>query len=240
MANIIAFLNNARETFVKVRTVETSVDFLTMRSGTIDIETVDMLSDLGRELKPAGKASQNLVKIAEQLGKSVLPKSPRAISVLTQIKANTDPERTDFVTAADENLDKLASRSRTHRSGGESKPKAKKEKKVIARKAEGMFSLADLARELNLDPREVRAKFRKANIQKPDIGWAWPTAKRAEILKMVNGGGDVKAKADKPVKAAKTTSKPAARAKAAVPQKKVRVNLKAANKSADGNQAAAA
>lgn len=228
----IAFYNNARETFVTVRANAGSVDFITMRSGTIDIENIEEKSELGLELKAAPKDSQNIQRIAEQLSKSVLPKTPRAIAVLAQIKANTDKSRVDFLTAADETLQKINSTSKVHRSGHPVKAK-KDTVKANPRKAEGMFSLADLARELSLDPREVRAKFRKANMVKPEAGWVFPNNRRKEILSLVKGESKAAPKANKAKAAEKVPPVNSAKTKASTKNapvaqtKRVRVNLRA-------------
>lgn len=198
----IAYFNNARETFVQVRDNGPTVEFLTMQTGTIDVVVVDKLSDLGRELKPAPKTSQNLGRIAEQLSKSVLPKTPRAIAVLALILANQDKTRTDFVTEADANLAELNSKARTHKVGAKRTTTAEK-KAAPLRKQEGFFALADLVRELGMNPREVRAQFRKAKMAKPEGGWVFPNDRREEITALVKGESAPAKKAETSKKAAK-------------------------------------
>jgi len=51
-------------------------------------------------------------------------------------------------------------------------PKPKRER-VPRASREGLTTIQDLAAELDMKPRDARAKLRKAKIPKPDAGWAW-------------------------------------------------------------------
>lgn len=179
-----AFLNASRETYLLVRVNDDTQDYLTMNTGIIDVTTLEKESPQVDALIAAKPESQNLVNNARLLMQSVLPKTPRALAVLSLIIANKDSGRHDFVTEADQVLE-IATKQQAKTS---KRTKARKEGNTKAiRNQEGVFTLADLARELKLDPRDVRAKFRKANMVKPEGGWVFPNDKRAEITALVQG-----------------------------------------------------
>lgn len=220
-----AYTNASRETFLLVRVNDDTNDYINMSRGIVDIVTLD--KDMASaDLKPAPKANQNLLKNATTIQKSVLPKTPLATLVLNQILTNA--EQDDFVTPAEAQL---------------ASPKAKakatqKAKKVSPRNMEGNFTLADLARELKLDPRDVRAKFRKLKMEKPEGGWVFPSARREEILSLVRGKPvestepkkAVEPKKDEPKKATpkKVVAGHKAQKAARRPSKVVKVNVAAA------------
>ncbi len=180
---ITAFFNDNRETYLLVREGESLNNYLNMAKGVIDVLTLDKES--ANELTPAPKANQDLVKNANTLKSSVLPKTPLATLVLAQIIANEDKNCIDFVTAAEALIQ--TGDKKTSRKVVDGKNKTKKEKKQSPRNAEGTFTLADLARELKLDPRDVRAQFRKAEMVKPEGGWVFPKSKRDEIKALIKG-----------------------------------------------------
>lgn len=175
------FVNHNRNVFLLVRTNEDTNDYLTMGSGIIDLVTIDQ-----NQAKEDLKATRNsFPKAIDTFIASVLPKTDKASRILAKAKA--DPSQDDFVTGT-----------------AATTKKAKKVKAPSPRKAEGVFTLADLAKEQGLNPREVRAKFRKL-MAKPEGGWIFANDRRDEILQMMMG------KEVKPVvqKKAPVTKKPA-------------------------------
>ncbi len=225
---ITAFFNDNRETYLLVREGESTNNYLNMARGVIDVLTLDKES--ADELKPAPKANQDLVKNANTLKSSVLPKTPLATLVLAQIIANEDKDRTDFVTAAEALVQTGGKKTSRKVVNGKEKTKKEKEKKQSPRNAEGTFTLADLARELKLDPRDVRAQFRKAEMVKPDGGWVFPEAKRDEIKALIKG--EAPAKKVAPKKAPGVTKKAAEENKAPETKKSKKV---VANKTPENN-----
>lgn len=61
------------------------------------------------------------------------------------------------------------------------------------------FTLSQLAVELDLPQKAVRAKLRKAGHTKPGTRWTWPVEKKSEIKAIVKG---------KPAPAKKSAKKP--------------------------------
>lgn len=217
------YFNNARETYLLVRVNEDTCDYLNMSKGIVQMVTLSKEGAEHDELKLAPKSNQDLMKNATSLKKSVLPKSPLALAILNQILENTEKDRTDYVTKAEEIMEKQ---------GTTEKKVVKKVKKPSNRNQDGFFALADLARELKLDPRDIRAKFRKAKMEKPEGGWVFPNAEKAKILAIIKGEKvpteptPPKKVAKAPVK--KTVKKTAAAKAKPAAAKKVTVSLKKA------------
>lgn len=65
------------------------------------------------------------------------------------------------------------------------------------------FSLPQLATELSMSQKAVRAKLRKAGYERPGTRWVWPVEMKAEIRAIAKG------KKPTPVVAAKKTTKKA-------------------------------
>lgn len=226
------YFNNARETYLLVRVNDDTCDYLNMSRGIIEMVTLGKESTEQDSLKPAPKMNQDLVKNATSLKKSVLPKSPLALAILNQILENTERDRLDYVTEAEKIMERQVT---TETTKAKRANKAKESKKPSHRNEDGFFSLADLAREMKLDPRDVRAKFRKADLQKPEGGWVFPESKRSEIKAIIEGKKPpeptppkkvVKATKADDVPTTKKVAKKAPATKAIV--KKVSVNLKKA------------
>lgn len=242
-----AYINSNGETFLLVRVNEDTNDYLTMRKGIIDVETISKDEAIDT-LTTSKTLSQNLVKNATTLSKSVLPKTPLAQGVINLILSSKDT-LDDYVTPQE----KIMTQANQAQAKQAVKKQRAKDKKPSLRKADGVFTLADLARELKLDPRDVRAKFRKANMTKPEGGWIFPNEKRNEIKALITGksapakkpeptkpvppkGGKKEVVKAAPKKAApkkvapKAVEKPAAKKPAVkkVAAKKVTVNLKQA------------
>lgn len=49
------------------------------------------------------------------------------------------------------------------------------------------FTLPQLAAELSMSQKAVRAKLRKAGMKRPGTRWAWPVEKKAEIKAIIKG-----------------------------------------------------
>jgi len=64
----------------------------------------------------------------------------------------------------------------------ERKPKAERTPRPST---DGMTSIADIAEQLNIDPRTARQILRKLNTPKPDHGWSW--ADPSAIIKQIRG-----------------------------------------------------
>lgn len=63
-------------------------------------------------------------------------------------------------------------------------PREKKEKSPRPAR-DGLISIADIAEELKMEPREARGILRKAKIEKPDAGWAWSKNEVDTIKKLL-------------------------------------------------------
>lgn len=46
---------------------------------------------------------------------------------------------------------------------------------------DGLVTIATIAQDIDLDPREARAALRSLKISKPDAGWAWPSDEAEKI-----------------------------------------------------------
>ena len=46
---------------------------------------------------------------------------------------------------------------------------------------DGLVTIATIAQDIGLDPREARAALRALKIEKPDAGWAWPSDEAEKI-----------------------------------------------------------
>lgn len=63
------------------------------------------------------------------------------------------------------------------------KEKTKRENKPSPR--EGLVSASDIAAELELSPKEVRACLRRGKEPKPDVGWAWDPSEVDRIKQVI-------------------------------------------------------
>jgi len=52
-------------------------------------------------------------------------------------------------------------------------------------KPAGLVSVADIAQSLNIDPKHARQALRKAKIEKPEFGWAFPQSEVEAITKAI-------------------------------------------------------
>lgn len=64
-----------------------------------------------------------------------------------------------------------------------------RERKVRRKRAPrtGLVPVGDIAEQLGLSPREARGRLRKAKVQKPDAGWAWPESEVEDIKTLIAG-----------------------------------------------------
>lgn len=52
---------------------------------------------------------------------------------------------------------------------------------------DGLIDIGTIADELKIEPRQARAQLRKANVEKPASGWAWPEADVPRIKAIIKG-----------------------------------------------------
>lgn len=64
-------------------------------------------------------------------------------------------------------------------------PKAPKPVKVERPSKEGLVTVAQICADNKWDPKHARAALRKANIEKPEAGWAFPPSDVARITKAI-------------------------------------------------------
>lgn len=67
----------------------------------------------------------------------------------------------------------------------ERKPKAPKVEKPARPSKEGLVTVQDIAKKNGWDAKHARAALRKAKVEKPAVGWAFPTADVAKITKLI-------------------------------------------------------
>ncbi len=74
------------------------------------------------------------------------------------------------------------------REEGEKPKRIPKEKKESAPKAsrDGLISIAQIAADLKIEPREARGILRSQKIAKPDVGWAWSKNEVDNIKKILH------------------------------------------------------
>lgn len=84
----------------------------------------------------------------------------------------------------DEKAAKQSSSKTEKTSKPKPEPKPKKERKPKPSR-DGLVSVADIAEELKMEPREARAILRKQNVEKPEAGWAWPSNEIKAITKII-------------------------------------------------------
>lgn len=74
-----------------------------------------------------------------------------------------------------------------NRQDGERAPREKKEKveKTAKPSKEGLVTIAEIAAELKIEPRDARAALRSAKVEKPVVGWAWAKGEVDKIKKIV-------------------------------------------------------
>lgn len=71
----------------------------------------------------------------------------------------------------------------------QSKPtKTKKSKSARVASREGLVTIAKIAKELDMTPREARGILRKTKTPKPDAGWAWSAKDAKAITKIIKKG----------------------------------------------------
>lgn len=69
-----------------------------------------------------------------------------------------------------------------------SKPKEAKAEKQPRASRDGLIDVGKIAADLNCDPRIARAILRKAKIEKPSAGWAWPSQEAEKIKGLIKKG----------------------------------------------------
>lgn len=68
------------------------------------------------------------------------------------------------------------------------KPKREKKERKPRPSRDGLVSVADIAKEMEINPREARGALRAMKAEKPAEGWAWPKDKVEEIKKIIKKG----------------------------------------------------
>lgn len=66
-------------------------------------------------------------------------------------------------------------------------PKEKKERTPRPSK-DGLITVAEIAKELGVEPRIARGALRQSKTPKPDAGWAWPKAEAEKIKAVIKKG----------------------------------------------------
>lgn len=82
----------------------------------------------------------------------------------------------------------LLDRLRERRASLEQRPKAERRKVIPRASRDGLISVQDLAKELNVEPGELRQILRKKQEKKPDAGWVWSQEEAVRIRKMMEEG----------------------------------------------------
>jgi hypothetical protein len=74
--------------------------------------------------------------------------------------------------------------------GDERPTRAKREPKEAKPKIDktGLVSVAEIAAQMKIEPRDARGSLRKQNVEKPEGGWLWPASKVDEIKKVILQG----------------------------------------------------
>ncbi len=161
-------LRNANSNvFILVRQGDDANEYLTMGKGVIEVVSLPHT-----DVADLTVVKQSFPKAIATFSKSVLLKTPQAMRCLAA--ASLNPELRDFMTGNEE-PQKVTKRA--------AKKAAKKAKVDLT----GMVTVASLARELGINPREARAKMRKA-MTKPAAGWVFEEARREEIVAVLQGG----------------------------------------------------
>jgi hypothetical protein len=75
---------------------------------------------------------------------------------------------------------------RTKESPSEPKIKAEKKEKPEKVNKEGLISIAQIAEELKMEPRDARVILRKMKVPKPGIGWLWTKLEVDDIKKLLH------------------------------------------------------
>ncbi len=60
-------------------------------------------------------------------------------------------------------------------------PPPRREPRAPRPSKDGLVTIAIIAQDISLDPREARAALRALKIEKPDAGWAWPSDEAEKI-----------------------------------------------------------
>lgn len=65
------------------------------------------------------------------------------------------------------------------------RPKKEKVEKAPKETRSGLVDMNAIAKDLGYDPKDCRQALRKAKVEKPSVGWAWPADKVDEIKKVI-------------------------------------------------------
>lgn len=158
--------------------------YLTLYKGTIQVDRLRPESPIVADLKPyTGKDGYPIKRAAKVYLHSMLPKTDEARWVLEQI-VNADDNRTDFITGWASPVTVSTKSKRT--------PKAPKAAKTPAA---DVVTAVQIAAELKVDGKVLRAALRGGNVTKPGASWTWPVAQRAALVKQFKQLLDTVAKA---------------------------------------------
>lgn len=78
----------------------------------------------------------------------------------------------------------------TESSSTEPRVKAEKKEKTPKPSKEGLITIAQLAEELKIEPRDARVILRKMKIPKPGLGWCWARIEADDIKKLLEDNKD--------------------------------------------------